>query len=83
MPTKLVQAIRLLCEAVEAGPVNAAQREAIRKVRVILGDEKDVCLHPLTVYETIDKVDNYLVCQACREVVETPKQDANLIQLTR
>lgn len=83
MAANLPDAIRGLIEAIEAGHVNTAQREALHKIRVILGDAADVCVHANTAYETIKEIDNYLICQDCRAILVTPIEDANLIQLTR
>ena len=61
--------IRGLLDVIEAGSVSAAQRAAIRHVRLWLGDaHADYCLHELTVYEEGDR----LICQKCRADL-TPK----------
>ena len=58
---------RGVLNVIEAGPVNGAQRRAIDRVRVILGDLQLQCSHPNTVYEEGD----VLVCQDCRMVLQT------------
>lgn len=66
----VAEAIRALADAVEAGNVNGVQRQTLRRVRVALGDlSGSGCAHEHTAYETVNEVDNILICQDCREVL--------------
>ena len=69
----LTEALRGLVAVIEAGHVNQAQRELIRKVRTALGDPLPPCQHLNTVYApTSPGGPEFLCCQDCGEDV-TPQ----------
>lgn len=72
IPTNVIlaKAVRGLIAVFEAGSVNTEQRQAIERVREILGEPRAPCRHENVAYEEGDA----LICQDCREDI-TPKPE--------
>lgn len=67
----LAAAVRGIILAFEVGAINSSQRQALQRVKRLLGDNVEECHHENAVYEEND----VLVCQDCRAVLPPKPQE--------